>query len=86
MPRHEAERVVPLHQYNTLYSLWQQALAENNIHERLVITLLNVRAAQYKPEEFVFAFEAALKEFRRLMRPIYAMRKARPRVADLRRG
>jgi hypothetical protein len=79
MPKPPGERLIPLHQYNTLYSLWQQALAENEIYKRFLWTLYEVRAAGYSPEDFKAAFEAAGIEFRRLMRPVRAMRKARPK-------
>ena len=68
-----------------LYSQWQQAISENNEYERFMKLLLASREKCLKVpgkvvdrQSFVKEFEEHLEEFRRRMKPVRAMRKARP--------
>jgi len=59
--------------------MWQQTLSENNEYERFYNRLLKMRATKPGAEGFEAAFEVMLQEFGRRMRPILALRKARPK-------
>lgn len=60
-------------------SLHQQLLMENNEYERLLNRLLKLRQDGHSPFSFLSWFDKELKEFRRRMKPVRALRKARPK-------
>ena len=59
--------------------MWQQALSENNEYERFYNRLLKMHATKPGEEGFEAAFEVMLQELGHRMRPVRAMRKARPK-------
>jgi hypothetical protein len=72
--------VVSLQKYNDLYSSWEQAISENQEFERFLNALLTTREqVGDDPYPFALCVEMDLEEFRRRMKPVRAMRKARPK-------